>query len=480
MNLLLATALLAAQTVIPSEQLRQDVAILEQALESLHPGLYRYNDPESVDALFRELELEFERDRSLREAFVGFSRLVARVRCGHTHCNFWNQGDAVRNDLFDGRDKLPFSFRWIDRWMFVVENASQGPDLKRGSEILAINGQPVDSILDSLLELVAADGSNDAQRISQLDVTGTGEFEAFDVYFPMLFPPDDGIYWTKVRDTDSDIEFVCSLEPVSRAKRLEILEERLGPQSAGYDDLWKFELLGDRTAVLRLGSFVTWKLKLDWREFLRNAFSEIGDRGIERLILDVRGNAGGDDDVVQELFRQLIPDPVEIAGMRQLVRYERVPEELQPYLETWDKTLLDITERVEAVDDGCFAIKGTQHQTTRLAGSATAFDGRLILLVDASNSSASFHLANVLRLTGRATLIGQPTGGNLRGINGGQMFFLRLPHSGIEIDIPLIGYFPFEQAPDQGLVPDILVPRTLDELLFKEDPTLDAALRLRQ
>ena len=39
-------------------------------------------------------------------------------------------------------------------------------------------------------------------------------------------------------------------------------------------------------------------------------------------------------------------------------------------------------------------------------------------------------------------MVGQVTGGNLRGINGGAFFFLNLPNSRLEIDLPLIGQFP--------------------------------------
>src|SRR5690349_1140584 len=47
-------------------------------------------------------------------------------------------------------------------------------------------------------------------------------------------------------------------------------------------------------------------------------------------------------------------------------------------------------------------------------------------------------------------LDGQTTGGNQRSINGGAFFFLALPTSGIELDLPLIGRFPEKDRPDVG------------------------------
>jgi len=72
----------------------------------------------------------------------------------------------------------------------------------------------------------------------------------------------------------------------------------------------------------------------------------------------------------------------------------------------------------------------------------------VIALVDSTNSSATFGFAQILKNIGLATLIGETTGGNRRGINGGAFSFLRLPASGIGVDIPLIGYFPQSQEPD--------------------------------
>lgn len=59
--------------------------------------------------------------------------------------------------------------------------------------------------------------------------------------------------------------------------------------------------------------------------------------------------------------------------------------------------------------------------------------------------------------------MGQETDGNLRGINGGQILFLRLPESDIEIDFPIMGDFSLTPQPNQGVIPDIVVePKVAD------------------
>ena len=56
-----------------------------------------------------------------------------------------------------------------------------------------------------------------------------------------------------------------------------------------------------------------------------------------------------------------------------------------------------------------------------------------------------------------ARFIGEPTGGNQRGINGGAFYFLRLPNSHIEVDLPLIGFFPPVPRPNGGITPDVVI-----------------------
>ncbi|MBC7805157.1 MAG: hypothetical protein H7145_03305 [Akkermansiaceae bacterium] len=54
-----------------------------------------------------------------------------------------------------------------------------------------------------------------------------------------------------------------------------------------------------------------------------------------------------------------------------------------------------------------------------MRSAAHPFVGHLYVLVDSSNSSATFQFAKVIKQNNLGTLVGQPTGGNQRGINGG-------------------------------------------------------------
>jgi C-terminal processing protease CtpA/Prc len=92
------------------------------------------------------------------------------------------------------------------------------------------------------------------------------------------------------------------------------------------------------------------------------------------------------------------------------------------------------------------------------------FAGRTFIIADASNASATFQFLDYVKTNRLATIVGQPTGGNRQGINGGNYLFLSLPNSAIEIDIPLYFQAPLKEQPDRSVIPDVLVKRRPEDI----------------
>ena len=467
-----------SQTIISADKLQEDFAIMRKAYTTLHPGLYRYADAGTVEVYFDRLERDLKRNLTLAEAYLAFSKFLAKIKCGHTYCNFWNQPDLVKQELFNQADKVPFTFRLIDRRMIVTQNASDDARVRRGVEILAINGVPVKSILSKLITVVKGDGSNDGKRLHDLQLTGNGEFEAFDVYFPLFYPLSKGTFEIKAHDLQTRKRFTFTANALTRSQRLETIEKSYGKQQTNYDDLWQFKVLDNQTAYLRLGSFVTWKMKLDWKGFLNTSFQEIEQAGIKHLILDIRGNEGGNDEVVSVLGQYLFWKPVRVEGTQKLLRYVKIPPELDPYLNTWDRSFKNRENQVRDLGNGFYTLKDADARDSEKAASASAFRGNIYLLVDAANSSATFTLASLLKKNRLAILVGQQTGGNKKGLTGSQMFFLTLPNSKIEMDIPLIATVPSNQQPDEGVLPDVYVRPKIEDIFRAIDTEMEAVRRL--
>ncbi len=482
--LVVGASVVSAQTAtlpaskLSAQELQVDFAILRSAYEALHPGLYRYNTQQQMDANFKALQAELSRDLTLEEAYLAFSRFTASVRCGHSYPNFFNQPKAVAASLFRGTNRVPFYFIWLGSRMIVTRNFSNSESLRRGTEILSINGVPVASIQRELMKVARADGSNDAKRAADMEVIGAGDYEAFDIYYPMMFPLPKPEFTFLALPPGVTAPVSVQTAALSYEQRLAVVQDKVERAHGGDAPLWESRYLMPQIAYLRMPTWEMYNSKWDWKGWLNRTFDEYQQRKPANLIIDLRGNEGGDD-VGNVILSRLVDRDLQLNQYRRLVRYRRVPADLEPYLDTWDPSFKDWGAAAVGPVDGFYRL--TRYDDDKegdvIRPVPARYSGQVWILVDASNSSATFQFENVVQHNKLGMLVGTPTGGNQRGINGGAFFFLHLPKSKIEIDVPLIGTFPRTEMPDAGLQPDVLVVIRVGDLAAGKDTQLEEIKR---
>lgn len=463
----------AAPPDTTSKGLLSDVDVLENTYKALHPGIYRYNSPAQLDEAFSKLRRYFSRDRTLTESYLALSEFLAKIKCGHTYANFFNQPEAVANGVFEKSGKVPFAFRWIRKTMVVTRDASAEQAFPRGTEILAINGVPTARILAKLIRVARADGSNDAKRVADLEVSGTSKFEAFDVFFPLYYPATSKKYVFKIRKPDAKrLETVSSAMVNSRAR-----EE--GPTTTDLaSPAWTLSYPRSDVALLQMPTWAMYNRKWAWKAFLQSSFDELVAKSIPNLVIDLRGNEGGDS-VGDMILPRLVKEKVSNESYRRYTRYRTVPQSLRENLSTWDPSFYDWGNSAQPDPNGFFRLKRIGDLIgSVITPSKTRYSGKLFVLVGPENSSATFEFVNQVQRLKLGTLVGRPTGGSLRGINGGAFFFLALPNSKIEIDVPLIAQFSTEELPDRGILPEILVGSTASDIAKGRDVEMTRVFEL--
>ncbi len=467
----------AAPQAISSAGLRADVALLRTAFENLHPGLYRYNSKQKMDEQFGELNRRFDSDQTLPEAFLAFTAFTASIRCGHTYPNFVNQKKEVSAALFEGQTQMPFHFRWIDNRMVVTEDFTPEKQLPRGSEILSINGNPTRKILDRLMPLARADGSNDGKRRAYFELIGEGRYEAFHIYFPLLFPFTGPALKLEAKRPSDRKPTLFTVQALTSA-------QRQAAQAPNVAEPFEWKYLPNGNAYLRMRTWALYNSKWDWKTWLNARLDEFADRNAPALVVDLRGNEGGQD-IGNEILKRIVSKDLRVASYIRLVRYRQIEAPLNPHLDTWDNSFRNWGASAEelrvpwptAPQSRYFRLNKYDDDESGwelIHPEGKHFQGKLFVLIDAANSSATFQFAQTVQQNKLGTLIGRTTGGNQRGINGGAFFFLRLPNSGIEIDLPLIGSFPKTPQPDAGIVPDVAVKLSVGDIAAGVDPDLAA------
>jgi C-terminal processing protease CtpA/Prc len=480
----ITTRAVAQTTSVPeisAKDALRDLQILKRALTALHPGLYRYATAAQIDAEFAAAGQAVAAGSDRAQMFLLASRIAASVRCGHTWASPYNQAPVVGKTLFDRADKLPITLRWVAGRALVTGSMAQAMKngVKAGDELLAIDGRTVTTISAALLPYLRADGNHagaDAKRLAQLNSDANGG--AMDRLFPLLFAPQNGAYTLRLRNAGSTAERDVQVATVKTQDRsAELPNEKTD---------WQFRIDGD-TATLTLPTFAFWRGDFKPNEYLAQRFETLRNTPTVRfLIIDIRRNEGGDDGIGRSLMAHLLSAPFTTQqGFAVESAYERVPYDLARYLDTWDFGFFDRTgsatkSTTQGASRNWQLAPSAGHRIDPVAAPLAPFKGRTLLLVGPQNSSAGFLLARDMKASGAATLLGQSTAGNLRGLNGGQLAWINLPASGVGIDIPLLAAVYEGDVPDAGVLPDVVVPPRFEDAQKGIDTDRVAALALIQ
>ncbi len=446
--------------------LKGDIAILREAL-ALHPGLYRYSTPEQITGRIDLLERDWLSAAGLDGRYLALARFLASIRCGHSYPNFFNQKKAVKADLFERPTRLPFTFRWITGRMIVLADHSGTGTLTAGTEIRSINGVPAHAILARLVPYVRADGHNDAKRTALLGVSGNETIETFDVFHGLLYgAPAGGVHRLAIRKPGGRDQSVA-MAPITLAARL----AQMPPAPAKDSPIWQWQMRGDGIALLTMPGWALYNSRWDWQAWLGERLDSLG--GARGLVIDLRENEGGND-CGDSILARLVDAPLSPPGQIQKLRFERTPPAIDRYLDTWDDSFRTMGVGGKPLGGGFIERPGGDTILT-ITPAAKRLTLPVATLIGPTNSSATFQFATMARASGKVQLFGEATGGNRRGINGGAFFFVRLPASGIEFDLPLVGYFATTPQPDAGLDPDVRVAATPADIAQGNDVVLARA-----
>jgi hypothetical protein len=469
-----AEAAAAGPQTLTAKQAQRELKILKRALSDLHPGLYRYQTPEQFEAEFASAETEVADGSDTLKMYLIASRIAAAVRCGHTWTNPLNQGQTVQRALAL-LPALPLHVRLLEGRLLVT--ASADPRIPVNAELLTIDGRTAMVVANELIPYLRADGHSDGKRLSQVDSNVDGG--AMDRLLPLLHPPGAGGYTLRFRRHDArngaaigqtvDEAIVSGMPVAERESRL--VAAGVMPESTD----WQFQIVGD-TATMTLPTFAFWRSDFDWRGFLQRSFDTLAERKVDKLILDLRQNEGGDDAIGDVLQSHLLTTAFVVPAKRLESAYERAPYDIARFMDTWDFSFFDRTGQVTR-GKGRNWLLLEQPVDDRIEPAVQPYRGHVVLLTAPRMSSAGFLIARNLKGSGSATLIGQATGGDLRGLNGGQLAWLVLPTSGVSVDIPLVGSFSKTPQPDRGVLPDIAVRTRLEDVAAGIDPDIVAAKR---
>ena len=140
---------------IRADRLREDFRILRKTLEEAHPGLYWYTSKETMDVYFDSTYAQLNQDMLEVEFLRRLLPVIAHIRCLHTSVSFSDKPGHQRTRV---ARVLPLAL-YPDRGRLYIEK-NYSDTSHEGSQLLAINNQPINKLTDQLLRAIPADGYN--------------------------------------------------------------------------------------------------------------------------------------------------------------------------------------------------------------------------------------------------------------------------------------------------------------------------------
>lgn len=461
------------KTVFTKEEAIEDYNILVEALKEGFPGLYDYIS-----------EVDFEQfTASKRDCFgemVSISELerticftISLIRDSHT---------ALMNPSNENPRFSTIDFG-IQGDSMIVTRTGLADSKYLGKRILTVDGIPCDSMkalvrnyfnrFDGFIESYP-----DFEFLCQLDLR-----------YCSFIQPDASNYDVLVEFADGDTKLfkggsykVTKCFPRTTSWQKWYLTNQLEPIS--------FRMISDTTAYLGIRDFDLNQVEV---ERIKGHFTQMVSDSVTNLIIDLRNNHGGNQDVMaeiysffaQEPFRQDIYQKVNKRGDFEFFRYSTnhgskycqqcaIDEQhfegeiLFPDYEPspdGDGFLLDLSDRWHQPD------------------SVVNYKGKVYLLVNERSCSASVVFAGWVKKQWRGAIVGRETGSTYHQMKAIKFEDLMLPNSKYIIHFPLVktvmdtvvnNRFPY----GRGVLPDYEVKLTLDELSSPNDSIFEYTQQL--
>jgi len=405
--------------IVTTEKMRDDFMQMRQILEEDHCCLYEYTKKDAFDSLFgRQYDL-INRPMAMNEFLNILTPITSKIGCGHTALwmpgNYWMFGE---NNLF------PLKIRLIEDKVVAAGSYNDSNTIPGGSIIRKIGERPINDIINEMMANYSSDGFNTnfikaqvERRFSMIFARRFGFFKDFTITYSL-----PGMEEIKE----------ATLPPTSRASVRAVLYH--------HPDLG-FQLIEEKsTAILTITTFSYYDRVPYFRSFVDSCFSVIHDKGIENLILDLRGNNGGDPFCAAPLFSYLEP--------------EAFPYYAEPY-----RKYSELADPIPLAENH--------------------FTGNLLTLIDGRCFSTNGHFCALLEYHKIGKFVGTPSGSTFK-CNAGKNTHFRLNNTRIMLYIGRGTYAAAVKGMDKTkpIMPDYPVKETYQDFLGGKDVIMETALTL--
>jgi len=450
------------------EKLRADFRIARQVLEEGHSGINRYTPREELDRLFDRAEKSLTKPLSMLEFYRVLAPVVAAIKCGHTEVSLPR---GFMKTYTGNNGILPFEVRVLEGKVYVWRDFSGGRASLAGMEIRSLNGVLASKIVERMLAATSGDGDIQTNRMWRIS---GWTFPSQLLALIGMFGPYDVALW----DSKEKREIKVHLEGADMARLQEAARAKF-PQDQQPKTAGEFSFFDEGTIgimkIHEFGGFVDAERKKTLKEFYQESFAAMIRKGTKTLVLDLRNNGGGEDELGKLLLSYILDKPFEyydklVVNAREFTFQKYTEKELP-------KVPADAVERQPNGE-----YRAVNHPNLGIQQPSTpTFTGKVLILINGGCFSTTAEFLSQAHYHRRATFIGEESGGGYYGNTSGAVPAVILPNTKLIVYVPLVTYYMAVngyKAAAHGVFPDHPIHYTIEELLEGKDKELALALEL--
>jgi hypothetical protein len=422
----------------------EDLRFFDQAIQAGHPANYNPKLPKiNLNDLLKRVEALEQDSLSPYEYRLILGEAICQTKCVHTFLLDFPLKQNPKQVSY-----VPLEFYWFERDLLVKKDTT-GQIL--GHKVLSINGVESETLHRVFSKLYGSDGGTSALSMEIFNRNATALISQF-----FTFPPEYRI------ETEQG---VYTFQGIKKAPALEKETESASILKNNKNYYW----VKEQTPILRIQSF-----DRSDKSFFRNAISQVKKAGYQKLVIDLRGNSGGNRKAAVILAKQLVDEPFS---------YSILQPNLKPgrYLSGQGRFFLFLS-KVKYNLGNFYRGKGTELGYSfnyRYRPCKEPFKGKIFVLTDGWTASSATMLSSWLKQFADTKIVGTQAAGGYNGNNGGGFPRLVLPNSKAKIQFPAYRLvFDAKSSQDAGWVPDLNLMPSKEELLKEEDVLLNTLLKV--
>ncbi len=394
-----------------------DVQFLLAAIDSIHPDPYGKVSRDEWKAAAAALEEALPGMR-YHEAVAGFARLVALAGDGHTRLGHVRLADHTRVELGllpgEGFELIyPVAFEVFDDGLYAL-STTEAYKAIFGKRVTAINGRPVPDVIEALRPFIAADNEMWILYMVPHYLSQPAYVHAAGITTQLGDPLQLTLTDADGTSLKLDIQSMAAEADATwvEADRYVGATTLLLPLYRQFDDNYELIYLDhSRTVYVRFRQ-VSDEDEEPLNKFAQRLFQFVDSADVDRLVIDVRRNGGGNNYLIQPLVHGLIR-----------------------------------ADKINA-------------------------PGKLFLIIDRGTFSAAISFVGEVERNTHALFVGEPTGSPVNQYGDSER--VTLPASGLTVRIATLYWQPSDPRDERPwVVPDIPAPISFHDYMMHRDPALD-------